>query len=366
MLPLLIPFVLLQITQQGSASAQCGLLPSAVANVISTTEPWYCPINNQIYQSWLNYLPILVVVTLVAFMLAAIIFMVGTVLQSPRIRNFGVSELYEALATAIIIGAFVYVCAVIFGVTPGSFVGAINPYATSFKLISTTINTASSTYTTIFQIYLPWATDASFSFTLRGELTGVLRTLGGQFVFLPQAISQVGGFAIHILLLEPALAISRFLIDGISLLYSEYYLLVFFSVASIPVFLIPGVIFRALLPTRALGGVLISMAIGFYLIMPTLFAAVYYFTAPGLLSSINLANSQMQQFGLSASATSILSPANPLVGSLNNTQTALDGFWMLILFYPVLIISMTYSFIQQLAQFIGGTYRTTSRLRRFI
>jgi hypothetical protein len=371
MLHMLIPFVLLQIAnQQSPGSGQCGLLPGAVANIINSTEPWYCPINNQIYQSWLNYLPILVIVTLIAFMIAAIIFMTGVVLQSPRIRNFGVSELYEAMATAIIVGAFVYVCAVLFGVTPGSVVGAINPYATSFKLISSTINTASSAYTTLYQIYVPWATVASFSFSLDGTLTGLFQgqaySLLQKYALVPQLISQVGGYAIQLLLLEPSLAIAKFLLDGISLLYSEYYLLVFFAVASIPAFLIPGVIFRALFPTRALGGVLIAMAIGFYLVMPTLFAAVYYFTAPGLMASINTANAQMKQFGLSASTSSILSPANPLVASINNTQTALDGFWMLILFYPVLIIAVTYSFIAQLAQFIGGSYRTVNRLRSFI
>lgn len=380
----MIPFIAFMILQSlpagtgtSAASQQCGLLPGPVAAQISANESWYCPINNQVYQQWTTYLPIMLLVTLLAFMIAAIIFMVGNALQSPKIRSFGISELYEALATTIIVIAFVYVCAVLFGLVPGAFVGAINPYATSFNLISTTIATAQSMYSTIYRTYLFWAPLASLNVELSGAGTGIIKTiissvggtLGGGLTKLfssgIQTIPLAFSGLIQVLILEPAQAIAGFLADGIYVLYGEYYLLEFFAVAAIPIFLIPGVIFRAIMPTRALGGVLIAMAIGFYLIMPTLFATVYYFTAPSLIKGMNVASGQLLAFG-TASAGGAVTASSPVVQDLQNAQSALNGFWMLILFYPSIIISITYAFIEQLAGLIGGNYRSSGRLRSFL
>jgi hypothetical protein len=142
--------------------------------------------------------------------------------------------------------------------------------------------------------------------------------------------------------------------------------MIFFATAAIPAFLIPGVILRAIFPTRALGGVMIALAIGFYLVMPTLFAVAFYFTAPSAMLSIQAATAQITRFGASPAAQAI-SPQSPLVVQLNNVNASLSGFWLLILFYPSLIIAMTYTVIQELSRLIGGATVTTSgRIRRFI
>ena len=97
----------------------------------------------------------MLVVTLMSFFLAGIIFMVGMLLGSARIRNFGAAEFYEAVATAIIVVAFVYICAVLFGLGPGALVANINPYATAFHLMGGTITTAQAMYTSIYNVYFP-------------------------------------------------------------------------------------------------------------------------------------------------------------------------------------------------------------------
>ena len=109
---------------------------------------------------------------------------------------------------------------------------------------------------------------------------------------------------------------------------------------------------------------MIAMALGFYLVMPALFATVYFFTAPGLMQGMSTASAQMKVVGLSG--LTITSPQSPTVVALTGSQQALSSFWMLVLFYPVMIIAFVYSFVVEVSKFIGGTYRATSRIRSFI
>jgi hypothetical protein len=233
-----------------------------------------------------------------------------------------------------------------------------------------TIASAQSMYSSIYTSYIPLSESTSVAVAIGGPEAGYYRSIKYAASEITAAESQIFlnayDFLITVLYLNPADALSKLLSEGIAVLYGEYYLLVFFSVASVPVLLIPGIIFRALLPTRGLGGVMIAMAIGFYLVMPALFSAVYFFTAPGLTKDVNIANAQMQSIALTGGI--VTSPQSPLVQDLNNSEAALSGFWMLVLFYPVMIIAFTYSFIIQISKLIGGTYQSTAmgRVRRFI
>jgi hypothetical protein len=378
MIPILMLLLPLLTTGGGTSTPQaCGLLSGQIANTISQQEPWYCPISAEVTAQWEKWLPVMLIVTLISFLLSAIIVMAGQALGSTKVRNYGIAEFYEAIATAIIVAAFVYVCAVLFGLGPGILVANINPYVTAFHLIGGTITNAQSMYASIYNIYFFLSGTMSVKISISGPETGLLRGAGGNgavnaatgaetYSSYASSALNAYNFLVQLLFIEPANAISKLLLDGVAVLYGEYYLLVFFEVAAIPCFIIPGVIFRALLPTRGLGGVMIAMGIGFYLVMPSLFATIYYFTAPSFLTQSNIANSQIKSLPLSGGM--ITSPQSPLVQDFNNSQSALNGFWMLILFWPILIIAFTYSFVTQLSQLIGGTYQSAAmgRLRRFI
>jgi hypothetical protein len=134
--------------------------------------------------------------------------------------------------------------------------------------------------------------------------------------------------------------------------------------AAIPVFLIPGIILRALLPTRALGGLMIAIAIGFYIIMPTLFSVAFYFTNTNLTNQLNSETTFLASHSTGGEAQLNAAYQNsPLVNELNLTQQGMGSFWLSVLFYPLLIFAMTYAIITQLAQFIGGVIQSSSRLR---
>jgi hypothetical protein len=349
--------VIMGSVKAAAAPQSCGLVPSSISQQITTNEPWYCPINQQIYGQWLNVLPIALVVVLISFMIAGIIFMTGVAFNNNRIRNFGMTEFYEAIATAIIVAAFLYICAVMFGVLPGVFVERINPFATSFQLITTTIQQAENLFTSIYNLYVPLSALSTVTVGL---------TIAGQSIPVTQAVFSTISALLTVFFLDPAVAISRFLVDGILILYAEYYLLSFFAVAAIPAFLIPGVLFRSIFPTRAIGGILIAFAIGFYLVMPTLFSVAYSFTAPTVQANMQLAASQLNRFQASNGAYPT-SSSSPLVLQLNNVKSSLNGFWLLIFFYPALIIAITYAVIVEISNLIGGVRgRIGGSFRRFI
>jgi hypothetical protein len=163
---------------------------------------------------------------------------------------------------------------------------------------------------------------------------------------------------LQVLVIDPLLTLGQQLSDGIAALWAEYYLLLFFSVASIPVFLVPGIILRAIFPTRALGGMLMALAIGFYLVMPTMFAVAFYFTAPGVAQTLQIAASQSSRFANGVDVSS-LSTTSPVVTQMQSTQSALSSFWLLIFFYPLFITATTYAFVTQVAQLIGGAASST-------
>ena len=342
----------------------CGLLPSGLAAQISNNEPWYCPINEQMYTQWANDLPLAGVALLISFAIATIIMMVGVALKSDKLRNFGIGELYEALASTIIVGMFLYVAAVMFGIIPALFVGNINPFPTALNLMTSTIQQAQTVYANYFNEYLL----LKFIYSI----SPFIKVTGTSFK-ISVSSAQLTPFydiPLEILYISPLSTLGWMLSDGSMALWAEYYILVFFSVAAIPAFLVPGVVLRSIFPTRALGGMLMALAIGFYLVMPTLFAVAYYFTAPGILQQLQTSAAQSTRFMPSSTTLSSITPTSPevlqLQSTLQNTQSAMSGFWLLILFYPVLITSLTYAFVTQVAQFIGGAAKSGGRLRGFI
>jgi hypothetical protein len=250
-----------------------------------------------------------------------------------------------------------------FGIIPAIYVGNINPYATALNLMTNTIHQAQVVYSNYFSNYMV----AKFVYSINPTIK-----ITSPFTFTASAAQLTPAYAIplEILYISPLNTLGWMLTDGITALWAQYYLLVFFSAAAIPAFLIPGIVLRSIFPTRALGGMLVALGIGFYLVMPTLFAVAYYFTAPGILQQLQTAAAQSTRFAVSSSSLSSITPTSPIVlqlqGAEQNTQTAMSSFWLLILFYPMLIVSVTYAFVVQVAQFIGGAARTGGRLRGFI
>ena len=112
---------------------------------------------------------------------------------------------------------------------------------------------------------------------------------------------------------------------------------------------------------------MMAMAIGFYFIMPTLFAVAYYFTSTNIQAQLTQTESVVNAYGGGPSSLyAAASPNSPLVNSLSKADSAISSYWLSILFFPALILAMTYMMITQIAEILGGMGKTSSKLRALV
>ncbi len=348
---------ILIIAISGFVSSQ-PLVGCQTGGTVNTVAPWYCSyLNPQIQQVWVNWLPILFIAISVSFSIATVIFLIGTVFHNDRLRTFGTGELYEAFATTIIVGLFMFLAAVMFGLLPAMTAGPIDPYDAALSYIATTINTTTVTASSLFNIesLTSFYTSINFQFT---AADGEVRT---------PPIVGILSFALTYFFFFPSWSLIVFLTDALFSLYTQFYLIIFMMYASIPVFLIPGVLFRSFIPTRHLGGMMIAIAIGFYFIMPTLFSVAYFYTSNNIASQLALANGVVAKYGQNSNfVQAASSPQSPLALAVSSAQSSFSGYWLSILFFPALIVALTYSMVTQIAELLGGMSRSSGKLRALV
>ena len=316
---------------------------------------WYCNgINTSLVQYWQNWAPIAMLAVLVSFGIASLIFGIGTLLRSERLRTFGIGEYYEALASALIVGLFLFISAVMFGLIPGIVTGPVNPYNLALSYMTTTISSVQKEELYLFHIA------ALDGFYINTSLT--ICTYPPVIACPP--VGPLFQYAIYFGFYVPAFVLIDLQLEGLQLLFAEFWIVLFFMYMAIPVFLVPGVVLRSILPTRSLGGWMIAAAIGFYMVLPILFSVAYYFTHQTLLSQISADTSSLERYGYGTGAeTNAIYPTSPLVQTLNSIENSMNTYWLAILFYPSLIMALTYAIIVQIADFIGGMAQLSSKLR---
>ncbi len=335
----------------GTVSAQghgyCGS-----GGIAEVSAPWYCNYINQSMEAyWAQWAPYAMLAVVFSFGIASVIFAAGTILNNERIRNFGVGEYYEALASAIIVTGFLFISAVMFGVITGTATGPIDPYSTALGYLNQTIN---GLYPELLQLFSIAAVDGYFMTTTLSICTG------GICSTVPQFWGGVIGWLFYV----PAMVLIELQLEVLALLYAEFWIILEFMYIAIPVFLIPGIILRSIIPTRGLGGMMIATAIGFYMVLPLLFSVAYYFTHTSTLKCAESGTLGLQQYGSGTGAqTNALNQNGPLVQVLNGIQVCMDSYWLAVLFYPSLIMALTYATIIQIAEFIGGMTQMSGRLR---
>lgn len=331
----------------------CGTGTSAI---VSNYAPWYCNTADPIITAeWTQYFPLLFIAVTLSYSIAAVLFMFGIALRNERLRTFGTAELYEATATAIMAIMFTFIAAVFFGLIPSITAGTINPYDASLNYISQTINTTYATATNLFYIA---AVDNSYTtFSIQGTVYG----------FEIPNVFPVLTLPFYYLFFWPAFSILGMMFEAMISLYTQFYMITFFMYAAIPVFLIPGILFRALIPTRNLGGMMMAVALGFYFIMPMLFSVAYYFTSTSIQAQLTQTQSVLNQYGNAQdSLPQAASPSSPLVTTLTQAHSTISSYWLSILFFPALILAMTYMIITQMAEILGGMGKSSSRLRALV
>ncbi|MGC8662316.1 MAG: hypothetical protein ACP5RT_00840 [Candidatus Micrarchaeia archaeon] len=311
---------------------------------IGTYAPWYCSqINQAAYNSFSSWEPVIIIAVLFSFLIASVIFVIGLVSRNKKLTTYGMGEFYEAGVSLVFVAFFMLIAALIFGILPGVYIG-VDPYNTSLTYI---YNTISATQGTLQALYTPFML-ASFATSINIEIeTLATQTTIFNFAVLP----------LEWLFLWPAQALSSLLIEGLLALYIEFYLILFAMLASIPVFLIPGIFLRSILPTRTIGGLLIGIAVGFYFVLPTLFSIAFFFSSQSTMQNFISATAQLNSLSQGSGAiTNGLTPSGPnsIPQEISNISAGMGSFWISVLFYPALILALTYFTITTIAELFGG------------
>ncbi|MGB9732462.1 MAG: hypothetical protein ACPLYE_01010, partial [Candidatus Micrarchaeales archaeon] len=321
---------------------------------INAIAPWYCSqIDQAAYKTFAEWEPILLLAVLFSFMIAALIFIIGVAARNKKIVNYGIGEFYEAGASLIFVVFFMLIVALIFGILPGLYIG-VDPYNTSLTYIYNTIN---ATQELLKALYNPAM--VAYFYTSININVETLATATTIINYLAPAL--------EVLFIVPATALSTLLVEGLMVLYAEFYLIMFAMYASIPILLIPGVFLRSILPTRGVGGLLIGAAIGFYFILPTLFSIAFFFTSKGTMQAFVAATAQLNSIAQGSDAITngaVPNGPNSIPQEINAIKSAMGSFWISVIFYPALILALTYFSITTIADLLGGMAMSTGALAR--
>jgi hypothetical protein len=347
--------------------------PQGTANVLA---PWYCSqINQAVSADWAEWLPLAMATISLAFLIAAAIFMVGMAMRNDKVKNFGVGELYEASATALIAIFFLTLTAILFGIIPAFVTGPINPYDTSLTYISGIMSASQGVMKNLYGLIMIDSYYASISLDVvlpgtqlnsaTGEIAegaeGVVGSGLGN-----QAISGLAslGSGIMMFFILPATAVGKLIGDGMMALSAEFYIIYFFLYLAIPVFLIPGILLRAIFPLRGIGGMLIGIAVAFYVVMPLLFSVAYYFTNTSVIGSLDASAAALAVHGQGTLAqTNAATATSPLVTDVNGLESSMGAYFLAVLFYPALIIAISYVAMREIAEFIGGVSKMSGKMK---
>jgi len=202
---------------------------------------------------------------LISIVLAAIVFMVGKMLESPEIQNRARSDLMQTLITIVILVIFSAAVLAMCNFNAKQFgLPESNLFAVSKSYFSYATSIASSAYiktlnavmftSALSSIYFssPIYPFKYFSLSVSGTpLAGLSAVTGSMQLMMNFVMMQV-------------IAASSY--DSIFKIIETYFLNLFLPL---------GIVLRCFTVTRSLGGILISIAIGMFLFYPLLFSFAY-------------------------------------------------------------------------------------------
>ena len=272
-----------------SPEASINVLPKAYQSLLGAPETW---------------LSLAFIFTLIVMLIAAIVYMLASVISSSNAKNWARIQIYEAAFSVVLFIAFVSIIGVFFmnpqaayssaGLVPATCTATdIN---TLFNMSACDIGTFSSTAFSYFGdlFYLGYVIGFLPGFTVVAHVPGQMGisvSAGIESIFpksLESGLSLAFSMILFMLMLNN---IQLILISG-----SFFFLVVFLSI---------GLLIRVLGFTRSFGGILIALGLGLGIVFPLLTSITYGFI-----------NVQMQSQGFIA----LLSSGNLttlLIGSLS-------------------------------------------------
>jgi hypothetical protein len=207
-------------------------------------------------------------IMLTILLVLAALYMVSQAAKLPSLNNFVKTELAEVVGTAILIGIFFGA----FYATAFATVG-VNPASTTNPTLhfsgparSVFVGDCVALGTSSFDLAIPVFVSGTINYALQAVSSINLKITPGGFGFTMQPL---GGLALVI----NNLTTLQDLMSGIVVAILAMTFLLAFVYSIFPLFLYLGIILRAFPWTRAAGGILIAMFIGFYIVFPLMLNA---------------------------------------------------------------------------------------------
>lgn len=342
------------------------------------------------YTSYNFMLELSLTVVLAVLMLLGILYGIGQAFTISRINSFVKTEYLESILNIIIVlvlfgGMLVIAGGVNFITSLGSAIvgasGVASQTGSGYGLVSTTasVQTVQDLYESICGVY--WG-DAALHFAGLVFLSGItfIYSLISSITvsYMPNGVGVAFGFGAGLTPFNQVLSFMTPLISGAIIVEVGIIFLLAIIYYLFPLFLFAGVLLRALPWTRAAGGTLLALFIGFYVFFPALlypFASVDYRclaaqqTTAGLQYQtacmttqqgyLNLPSFQSTPAGLVSGVSSFFSGA---ASFFNEGQfIALMDFWIFSIinasfqiFGVVISFVISYSLLEGFADLLGA------------
>ncbi|MGC8479385.1 MAG: hypothetical protein ACP5M9_01820 [Candidatus Micrarchaeia archaeon] len=336
-----------------------------------------------------NFYNYTIVIYLIAIMLSisGISLGLGYALSEKRLKEFGKNELYESIFNGIIVGSIFLLFS-----SSGALGVLINQLTlTKNTTISCSSILAQNPAICLANNYLtgtvPYTFDGSQHLSVLSTITGLIIGL----VSVNTGLGIIGSTKIDLVIVtislssivNPIISQIQYILRILSTLaisaLVQSSLLLFIAFSALTIILPSGIILRAFYPTRKLGGFLMAVAIGLYVVLPLSYvlnasmASSYTSTLNSTsLSEITLSTSSLQNTLLSSRQeaqnsnytntnvilNAITGGVTSLVNSITNLLNTIFGIIAYLILYtfilPIFSLILTGISIRELSSILGS------------
>jgi len=389
-------------------------LSAVLAFPVSAQGPWYHEDLNTISKTWNTWYPAASIAVMVAFLVAAVAYMIGYGFNLRGLKTWAKAEFYQAIASALLVVGLVLLTFLMFeygfsAILPKTGTGPTDPYFVAYNYLVGAEKTASGDTRLMLGLYIADGRDAAGKVIWKDAPSAIwswkdapekIKDLGDLvayneasakaptpiedlLIFRYQSI-YVANFALEListfssyqnsgvnipiglflkpLLIEPMHMVAHMIMQVLLMTYMMTFLLQFFETTMFSVFLPLGLFLRIFPPTRSAGALLMAFAIGFYVVFPITFAFITILSDDTSQEPFNPAQMGVDLADFDACSDdfeSILGETQQntspeVVAKINQFGSFLPALWIKVFFYPIVIFAVTLTFIKMLSPILGA------------
>jgi len=316
---------------------------------------WYQPQNACVESSWKDWGPVSMLAAFIAFLVAILAYMLGIGFGLSDLKAWAKSEMYQALASTVMVVALIALSAIILDRASTMFFGpGINPFSLSRAYLNDLNNQLLLLYGQLYGWNFPLALFDSLAF-YTNLVSGT-----DQYVFAGLLKAPIS--IIHV-------TANYNIMQAFILIGTWRALLDFAQATAFTAFLPLGVFLRIFPITRGAGGLLIALAIGLFFVFPSMLALIALMTddqhaladelsktpddhgmTQDFLKNFNACDQNLES--IMEQGSSLTDPA--VSAQLSAYASFLPAIMLKLFFYPIVVMAATVTFIRVAAPLLGS------------